>query len=254
MSQKEMFRDLKSHEIECRVNTIKENGCSILLYKDARCDMNILDETVGAKDWQRVHEVINNVLYCGVSIWDDVKSQWITKYDAGTKSMTESEKGEASDSFKRACTNWGIGRELYTAPFIWITLEQGETYKKPKSEKYSLSPKVKFKVTEFEVTDGVITSVTISDGNRDRFSYPKGVYNKPTPPKPQTNQNGYVEQSKVLDAFRKVVPKNDDFIKDFLTQKQLKSNTIPKDRFKALTDGLKAEYKAYMELEATNDN
>lgn len=112
------FRKLKAEEIDCRVGTIKENGLSLLLYKDARCDMNILDETVGALNWKREHTREN--ANCIVSVWDKEKGQWISKEDVGTESNTEAAKGLASDSFKRACVNWGIGRELYSAPFIWV--------------------------------------------------------------------------------------------------------------------------------------
>ena len=112
------FRDLRADEIDCRIAMVKQSGISLLLYKDARCDMNILDETVGAFNWQRSHTRDN--ANCIVSIYDEDKKQWVSKEDTGTESNTEKEKGLASDSFKRACFNWGIGRELYTAPFIWI--------------------------------------------------------------------------------------------------------------------------------------
>ena len=115
------FRKLKASEIEVRVSTVNEKGCSLLLFKDARTDQNILDETVGCLNWQRSHQLIGDRLYCTVSIWDDEKKQWISKQDVGTESYTEKEKGQASDSFKRACFNLGIGRELYTSPFIWIS-------------------------------------------------------------------------------------------------------------------------------------
>ena len=118
------IRLLKASEIECRVGTIKENGLSLLLYKDARADMKILDEVYGPSNWQRKHEMIGGSLYCTVSIWDDDKKQWIEKSDVGTESYTEKEKGQASDSFKRACVSLGIGRELYTAPFIWIPADK----------------------------------------------------------------------------------------------------------------------------------
>lgn len=118
------FRTLNADEIECRVATINAKGLSLLLYKDARVDQNILDEAVGAANWQRHHTRDN--ANCIVSIWDDDKKQWIEKEDTGTESFTEKEKGLASDSFKRACFNWGIGRELYTAPFIWISAENAE--------------------------------------------------------------------------------------------------------------------------------
>ena len=113
------FRKLRADEIDVRIGSTKsDKGTSLLLYKDARCDMNILDETVGAMNWQRHHTREN--ANCIVSIWDDEKSQWVSKEDTGTESFTEKEKGLASDSFKRACFNWGIGRELYTGGFIFI--------------------------------------------------------------------------------------------------------------------------------------
>lgn len=113
------FRTLRADEIDCRVAQITKSGSvSLLLYKDARCDQNILDETVGPMNWQRHHTRDN--ANCVVSIWDAEKGQWIEKEDVGTESRTEREKGLASDSFKRACFNWGIGRELYTAPFILV--------------------------------------------------------------------------------------------------------------------------------------
>mgnify|MGYP000121485040 FL=1 len=114
------IRLLTADEIECRVGTISEKGLSLLLYKDARADMKILDEVYGSNNWQRIHEMIGGNLYCIVQIYDEQKKQWISKMDVGTESYAEKEKGQASDSFKRACVSVGIGRELYTAPFIWI--------------------------------------------------------------------------------------------------------------------------------------
>ena len=120
------FRDLTAEEIECRVQSVKPNGLVLLLYKDARCDMRILDETVGAENWQREHYECKGNLFCRVGLRvkrnDETGpyAEWVWKSDCGVESNTEAQKGEASDSFKRACFNWGIGRELYTAPFIWI--------------------------------------------------------------------------------------------------------------------------------------
>lgn len=129
MAVKEI-RLLDASEIECRVGTISEKGLSLLLYKDARADMKILDETYGPMNWQRSHEMIGGSLYCTVSIWDDEKHQWVSKMDVGTESYTEKEKGQASDSFKRACVSIGIGRELYTAPFIWIPASNANIQKR----------------------------------------------------------------------------------------------------------------------------
>lgn len=118
------FRTLNANEIDCRVATIKKEGLILLLYKDARVDQNILDETVGPMNWQRSHSRDN--ANCTVSLWDEDKKQWVAKEDTGKESFTEAEKGLASDSFKRACFNWGIGRELYSAPFIWISAENAD--------------------------------------------------------------------------------------------------------------------------------
>ena len=118
------IRLLRADEIECRIGTINDKGLSLLLYKDARADMKILDETFGIFGWKRTHQSIDGNLYCTVEIWDDEKKSWISKQDVGTVSYTEKEKGQASDSFKRACVSVGIGRELYSAPFIWVSAQK----------------------------------------------------------------------------------------------------------------------------------
>lgn len=126
----DQIRTLQASEIDARVGQQGGNNgkewCSLLLYKDARCDMNILDEVYGVTGWKRQHETINGNLFCSVSVYDKTKNEWITKQDVGTESNTEKVKGEASDSFKRACVNIGIGRELYTAPRIYISLEPND--------------------------------------------------------------------------------------------------------------------------------
>ncbi len=114
------IRLLKANEIECRASIVKENGVSLLLYKDARVDQRILDETFGLFGWKRSHQCIDGNLYCTVEIYDKETGTWVAKQDVGTTGYAEKEKSQASDSFKRACFNWGIGRELYTAPFIWV--------------------------------------------------------------------------------------------------------------------------------------
>ena len=112
------FRLLRADEIDVRVSQIASNYCTLLLYKDARVDQNILDESVGCMNWQKRY--VRDNANCIVGIWDEEKKQWVEKEDTGTESFSEAEKGLASDSFKRACFNWGIGRELYTAPSIFI--------------------------------------------------------------------------------------------------------------------------------------
>lgn len=162
-----MFRELRPDEIDCRISQIKVVGdkaqwLSLLLYKDARCDQNILDETVGAYGWQKEYTRDNR--NCIVKIWDDHKQQWVSKEDTGTESNTEKEKGLASDSFKRACFCWGIGRELYTAPFIMIkpeffNLKQNKT---PRGEvKYACYDN--FIVTDIDYNNGNICYLTIKN-------------------------------------------------------------------------------------------
>ena len=152
------IRLLRADEIECRVGTINERGLSLLLYKDARVDQKILDEAFGMYGWERTHQSIEGNLYCTVRIWDSEKAQWIEKQDVGTTSYTEKEKGQASDAFKRACVNVGIGRELYTAPFIWISSSKANIQKR--DNRYTTSER--FRVREISYNEmREIAAITI---------------------------------------------------------------------------------------------
>ena len=162
-----IFRPLRADEIECRIGSVSKNGFTMLLYKDARCDMNILDETVGAMNWQREH--LRDNANCIVSIWDESKETWVSKEDTGTESYTEKEKGIASDSFKRACVNWGIGRELYTAPRIFIRAKT-----EPQGKGYALSDKrdgYGYKVAQIEYLDGKISKLIITKDGEQKFYF-----------------------------------------------------------------------------------
>ena len=153
-----IFRDLTPDDIEVRVQSVKEKGLVLLLYKNARVDMNILDETVGAENWQREHYECKGNLFCRVGInvnydKEGADDKWVFKSDCGTESNTEAQKGEASDSFKRACFNWGIGRELYTSPFLWVSakdcnINNGKCYDK-------------FEVTKILIEDKKIKALAI---------------------------------------------------------------------------------------------
>lgn len=127
--EKQKIRLLYAEEIECRASSVNEKGLSILLYKDARVDQRILDETFGAFCWRRSHQCINGSIYCTVEIKDE-SGEWIAKQDVGAAGQYEKEKSQASDSFKRACFNWGIGRELYSAPFVWVPASKVQIQKK----------------------------------------------------------------------------------------------------------------------------
>lgn len=173
------FRVLRADEIDCRVAQIKKEGLSLLLYKDARCDQNILDETVGPMNWMRHHTRDNR--NCIVSIWDDEKKVWIEKEDTGTESNTEREKGLASDSFKRACFNWGIGRELYTAPFIWIPADKCNI----KESNGRLQCFDRFTVHGIGYTDGVITGLQIKNQKTSKICFTFGKITDEAPEKPE---------------------------------------------------------------------
>ena len=169
------FRDLKKEEIDVRVGsyftdfTTKEvTAVILLLYKDARVDMDILDETVGAMNWQRKHTREN--ANCIIEIWDEDKKQWVGKEDTGTESFTEKEKGLASDSFKRAGFNWGIGRELYTSPFIFI--------QKGNVKIVNGKTKDRFVVTKLEIKDKKIVDLEIKNESLNKIVFKMGEFIK----------------------------------------------------------------------------
>lgn len=191
------FRDLKADEIECRIAQISEKGLSLLLYKNARCDMNILDETVGIDGWQREHYECKGNLFCRIGI--KFGDEWIWKSDCGTESNTEKQKGEASDSFKRAGFNWGIGRELYTAPFIWIT-PNNFNIKEKNNKKVCYD---KFVVFHIKIEDKRIVELGIfnQDTNKEVFTYGIGKQSNyqqnPQNPPSQDTQIEYVLEADV---------------------------------------------------------
>lgn len=191
------FRTLRADEIDCRVAqctlTDYRQGVQLLLYKDARVDMDILDETVGAMNWQRSHQEIKGNLYCNISIYDKDKNEWVTKQDCGVESNTEKEKGEASDASKRSCFNWGIGRELYTSPTIFV---EWEIEKKTNNGREILKPKYSpaFYVSDIDYDDKRNISLLViraKSGKSDKevFNWKKGD-TKPTnaPTTPDSNK------------------------------------------------------------------
>lgn len=174
------FRLLEPQDIDCRAAQVvaRKDGtvsACILLYKDARVDQSILDETFGIFGWQRSHQLIGERLYCTVSVKDPDTGEWISKQDVGTESNTEKEKGQASDSFKRACFNLGIGRELYSAPRIWITLNDKEYYTNA-AGKPAMSPYCGFSVKSIEYDERRnVSGLVLTDGHgNERFRFGSG--------------------------------------------------------------------------------
>lgn len=194
------FRDLRADEIDVRVQQAKETGVGLLLYKDARVDMNILDESVGPERWQREHYECKGNLFCRVSICVDTKKgesifpEWVSKSDCGTESNTEAQKGEASDSFKRACFNWGIGRELYTSPFIWVKPENCNLKEKKLTSGSIYSCYDKFIVQSITIENKEITALAIYNESKKcvAFSWTKDGHKPEPKTEPKTTPKGFV--------------------------------------------------------------
>ncbi len=172
------FRSLRPDEVECRVQSVKQNGCSLLLYKDARCDMRILDETVGPENWQKEFYECKGTLFCRVGIRvrrtfnTEVEpyDEWVWKSDAGEPSNASAQKGEASDAFKRASTNFGIGRELYSSPFLWIP----ESACRIQNARGKFVCYDRFSVADMSVRDGKIAYLKIVNDSTYRVCYEWG--------------------------------------------------------------------------------
>lgn len=158
------FRDLKAEEIEVRVSRVFDAGVELLLYKDSRCDMRILDETVGPENWQNRFYECKGTLFCkvGINVCRDAGTgyhEWVWKDNAGAPSNMEAQKGEASDAFKRACFTWGIGRELYTSPRIFVYADKCEKIQPGKNGKMQCYDQ--FRVEKVRIEDGQITGLSI---------------------------------------------------------------------------------------------
>ena len=153
-----MFRSLRADEINVRVSQCSERGVSLLLYKTARTDADILDETVGPENWTCRFYEINGVLFCSLGVKYKQDGDFVFKDDCGSEGNIEKEKSTASDAFKRSGFKHGIGRELYTAPFIWVPADKCNIKpgKNGKPQCYD-----HFSVEKIETVDGRIERVSI---------------------------------------------------------------------------------------------
>lgn len=210
-----MFRLLRADEIDVRVSTVSEKGVSLLLFKDARCDQNILDETVGIMNWKKSYQLIDGQLFCTIEIWDDQKKQWIGKQDVGVEGNTEAEKSRASDAQKRSAFAFGIGRELYTAPFIWVPANKCQitTGKNGKPTCYD-----KFFVEKISYDERNRICELYIANNKTK----KNVYSFGEAPKQGTSANN--AQWKVLDGLCRQAGINLD---GWLTKSNLTRETAP---------------------------
>lgn len=182
------IRNLTADEIDIRVGSISEKGVSFLLYKDARCDMNILDETFGIFGWQREHNIKGGKEFCTIRIYDMHKDEWIAKEDTGTESYTEKEKGQSSDAFKRAAFNIGIGRELYTSPSIFINLPTENI-----NGRWQIKGKTpQLKVAEIVTENKVIKKLSIANKFTGEI-----LFNYPNQQKTKSTKNAHNSQTPV---------------------------------------------------------
>lgn len=211
------FRKLTADEIDVRIGTVKAQGISLLLYKDARTDQNILDEVVGSMNWQRSHQILDGNLYCTVSVWDEEKKQWISKQDVGTESFTEKEKGQASDCFKRACVNFGIGRELYTAPFIWIPSTLCEI-KKDDDGKYKCFDRFEVSQIGYDQKGSINKLVIINPKSRvEVFNFGEDEVREQEEAKKETFKDGIIDDVKLKSIRKKL--KDDGIDENFICEK-----------------------------------
>ncbi len=120
--------DLKKEiPFKWRVQSANQWGASCVAYIDARQVQDLLDEVVGAQNWQAKYEEHKGNLFCSIGIvWLSVngKDTWVWKSDCGTESHVEKQKGEASDAFKRAAVMWGIGRFLYSKTIVKLPVKE----------------------------------------------------------------------------------------------------------------------------------
>ena len=158
------FPLLTKDDIELRIGQMSKDNtkASLLLYQDARCGMKYLDQVVGANKWQKKYYEVRGLVICSLGIYDDELKQWLWKDDTGTAGSIEEEKSIVSDSFKRCCVCWGLARELYTSPTIWVKVESKYDKFYVRSITYNENREIKSLVIENEKHEVV-------------YSYPKGA-------------------------------------------------------------------------------
>ena len=222
------FPYLTAADVEARVGTCTDKGVSLLLYKDSRTDMAVLDETIGAENWQCHYETIKDKLFCTVSIWSEQQQQWVSKQDVGVPSNMESDKGEASDAFKRACFKWGIGRELYTAPFIWVGSDKCTitTGRNGKPTCYD-----KFEVASMTVEAGRITDLVITLKGKEVFTMKPARKSAEKPAKQQKKAADPTEQKDPMETANLASAKQSAWaaIKQYATTAGVDANEVAAD-------------------------
>lgn len=262
------IRLLTPDDIEVRVAqtsvTEKSVKVSLLLYKNARVDMRILDEVFGSFGWKRTHRFLNDRLYCTVEVWDADKGEWVGKEDVGVESNTEAEKGQASDAFKRACVNWGIGRELYTAPRIRVALHEGE-YARGGNGSVRVWTSFRVADIQYDKAARAITGVTIVDQDGEvRFSQVapekaaestnSAETSKPAPSARKSGKSSGITQESNAAPQPAAAPaafvpmdagKRDLFVSGYARGKRMRSGADIRESYQMQTHAGPAEMKAF---------
>ena len=209
------FRLLRADEIDCRIAQIEKNWATLLLYKDARVDQDILDETVGVMNWKKDYQLIDGQLFCTISIWDEEKKQWVGKQDVGIESFSQEEKGRASDAQKRSAFCFGIGRELYTAPGIIIFPRKDIKYKNNGKEvdefyeykegKYTTKTRFIVEIITYDENNAIKDLIIRDNKGNERFT--------------QVSKELEQELNKITLQFKKAIERAEELDKDFEREK-----------------------------------
>lgn len=215
------MRKLTKNEIEVKVKTVSEKGAVLLLYKTARVDMAILDETFGSMNWQSDYKVVKDNLYCGIGVLNKDTKDWIWKWDCGIESRPDEEgnekKGEASDAFKRAGFKWGIGVELYSAPFTFAKVET-ESYKDERTGKIKYTLKNRFQrfyvdeITYDEKTGDIARLVIVDDKGTIVFSTASDRQPEKKKAEPKQPAQSKEDLLKLYDQYVERINKKAEFI------------------------------------------
>lgn len=265
----ELRKPIPIERVDFRIQSISKNGyATILAYKDARVDMDVLDNVLGPGFWQRKHDIIGDELYCSVGIYNQELQQWCWVQDVGTESNTEKEKGRASDSFKRACFNLGIGRELYSYPLILVQLKPGEFEEDTKTHKMRATYDLHLRDWSWMITwkddpeTGKLevgTLIAHDDKGLERFRYPRFANNKPAPKSPSHEGAAAKAEETVRDRTtpdyseeptKKAVEK--PWFNDFEARRDEMFDMLEDGRYKDaqhIIDDLKKKYKVSKTVE-----
>ena len=129
--KEELSKPFAPEDLEWRLQITSKDGTNGLAvpYVTNRAIQDRLDDTVGPENWHNDFKPWHgngkkDAQICGISIYNEARGDWITKWDGAEDTDIEAVKGGLSDSMKRASVQWGIGRILYKMDGVWVEVEQ----------------------------------------------------------------------------------------------------------------------------------